>query len=156
MPGSATDTSGSPVRVVLPPRSNKSIYMVVGCTLFASAAQVLLKMAAGHDYPKLDPAHFGTVVAFALALASNVPLVCGYALHACNALLLIFALRGGELSILWPIYALSYVWVAVLSAYFFGDHINAWKVGGIALIIVGVALLGRASSASSLSSVETT
>ena len=127
-------------------RSNKSIYMVIGCTLFASAAQVLLKMGAGHDYPKIDPAHLGTLIDFAIALASNVPLVCGYGFHACNALLLIFALRGGELSILWPIYALSYVWVALLSSYFFGDHINPWKVGGIALIILGVALLGRASS----------
>lgn len=126
--------------------SRRSIYMVMGCTLFASVAQILLKMAAGHEYPKIDPAHLGTVFTFLLALLSNVPLVFGYALHACNALLLIFALRGGELSILWPIYALSYVWVALLSAYFFGDHINAWKVGGIALIIAGVTLLGRASS----------
>jgi multidrug transporter EmrE-like cation transporter len=122
--------------------------MVVGCTLFASAAQILLKMGAGHEYPKIDPAHLSTLWPFALALLSNVPLVCGFALHACNALLLILALRGGELSILWPIYALSYVWVALLSAYFFGDQINAWKVGGIALIILGVALLGRASSRS--------
>jgi multidrug transporter EmrE-like cation transporter len=127
-------------------RSNKPIYMVVGCTLFASAAQVLMKAGAGHELPKIDPAHLGTLVDFALALLSNTPLVAGYGLHACNALLLIFALRNGELSILWPLYALSYVWVALLSAYFFGDHLNAWKLGGIALIILGVALLGRASS----------
>ena len=47
---------------------------------------------------------------------------------------------------LMPLYALSYVWVAFLSAYFFGDHINAWKVAGMTLIILGVALLGRANS----------
>jgi drug/metabolite transporter (DMT)-like permease len=121
--------------------------MVVGCTLFASAAQILLKMGAGHEYPVLDLGRPGTLVDFALALLSNVPLVFGFAFHACNALLLIFALRGGELSILWPIYALSYVWVALLSSYFFGEHVNVWKVGGIALIILGVALLGRASAA---------
>jgi multidrug transporter EmrE-like cation transporter len=144
MTGSATETPALATR-----RSYKSIYMVVGCTLFASAAQVLLKLAAGREYPAIDPAHPFTIAAFALALLTNLPLVFGYALHACNALLLIFALRGGELSILWPIYALSYVWVALLSAYFFGDRINAWKVGGIALIIVGVALLGRASSRTS-------
>ena len=37
------------------------------------------------------------------------------------------------------------VWVALLSAWIFGDRINAWKVAGIAIIILGVALLGRAS-----------
>jgi drug/metabolite transporter (DMT)-like permease len=30
--------------------------------------------------------------------------------------------------------------------YFFGDHMNFWKGLGIALVIGGVALLGRASS----------
>ena len=127
-------------------RSNKPIFMVVGCTLFASAAQVLMKKGSGHEMPAIDPTHLGSVVDFIFALAGNLPLVCGFGLHACNALLLIFALKSGELSILWPIYALSYVWVAFLSAYFFGDRINAWKVGGIALIILGVALLGRAST----------
>lgn len=126
-------------------RSNKPIFMVVGCTIFASAAQILLKMGAVHAMPQLDVSSFGSLLNFAIALAGNLPLVCGFTLHGCNALLLIFALKSGELSILWPIYALSYVWVALLSAYFFGDRINAWKVGGILLIILGVALLGRAS-----------
>jgi drug/metabolite transporter (DMT)-like permease len=126
-------------------RSNTPMFMVVGCTLFASAAQVLMKMGSVHEMPKVDPAHLSSLVDFAFALAGNIPLVCGFGLHACNALLLIFALKSGELSILWPLYALSYVWVAFLSAYFFGDRINAWKVAGIALIICGVALLGRAS-----------
>jgi multidrug transporter EmrE-like cation transporter len=119
--------------------------MVVGCTLFASAAQVLMKIGAGHEAPKIDPAHLATLIPFAMALLGNLPLVAGYGLHACNALLLIFALRDGELSILWPLYALSYVWVALLSAYIFGDSLNPWKLGGIALIIFGVGLLGRAS-----------
>jgi multidrug transporter EmrE-like cation transporter len=139
----ASPVSTLPTREIQ--RSNKPIFMVVGCTLFASAAQVLMKVGAGHEVPKIDPAHLGSLLPFALALLSNIPLVAGYALHACNALLLIFALRDGELSILWPLYALSYVWVALLSAYIFGDSLNAWKLGGIFLIVVGVGLLGRAS-----------
>jgi drug/metabolite transporter (DMT)-like permease len=127
-------------------RSNKPMFMVVGCTLFASAAQVLMKMGSVHEMPRVDPAHLNTLVDFVLALTGNIPLICGFSLHGCNAVLLIFALKSGELSILWPLYALSYVWVAFLSAYFFGDRINAWKVAGIALIILGVALLGRAST----------
>jgi drug/metabolite transporter (DMT)-like permease len=127
-------------------RSNAPMFMVVGCTIFASAAQVLMKMGSVHALPAIDLSNFGSVTNFALALAGDVPLVCGFALHACNALLLIFALKSGELSILWPLYALSYVWVAFLSAYFFGDRINPWKTAGIALIILGVALLGRANT----------
>lgn len=126
-------------------RSNKPMFMVVGCTVFASAAQVLMKMGSIHVLPAVDVSSLNSLINFAFALVGDVPLVCGFALHGCNALLLILALRNGELSILWPLYALSYVWVAFLSAYFFGDRINAWKVAGIALIILGVALLGRAS-----------
>jgi drug/metabolite transporter (DMT)-like permease len=125
-------------------RSNKPLYMVVVCTLFASAAQILLKMGADHAMPKFDPASMASLIGFAFALAGNIPLVFGYGLHACNALLLIFALKSGELSILMPLYSLSYVWVALLSHLFFGDPLNAWILTGISTIVVGVALLGRA------------
>ncbi len=134
------------VPVVSVKRSNAPMFMVVGCTLFASAAQVLMKMGSVHVLPAVDPTSLASLIDFAFALTGDLPLLFGFALHACNALLLIFALRNGELSVLWPLYALSYVWVAFLSAYFFGDRINAWKIAGIALIILGVALLGRASS----------
>jgi len=118
--------------------------MVIGCTIFASAAQILLKMGV-HAMPHVDPTSFSSLLNLAISLAGNLPLVIGFTLHGCNALLLIFALKSGELSILWPVYSLSYVWVALLSAWFFGDRINAWKVGGIVLIILGVAVLGRAN-----------
>jgi multidrug transporter EmrE-like cation transporter len=107
--------------------SRKPVYMVLGCTVFAAAAQVMMKFGAGRPMP-------------------NAPLLIGYSLHACNAMLLILALRDGELSMLYPIIALTYVWVNVLSMYFFGDHMNFWKGLGIALVIGGVALLGRAST----------
>lgn len=119
--------------------------MVVCCTFFASAAQILLKVGMLHPMPPVDAAHPATFVDLALALAKNLPLIAGFSFHACNALLLILALREGELSILWPVYSLSYVWVALLSVYFFGEHLNPWKGAGIALIIVGVSWLGRAS-----------
>jgi len=120
--------------------------MVFGCTLFAAAAQVLLKFGAQHAMPALIPANSSTWLPFLLGLLGNAPLVFGYALHAGNAMLLILALRDGELSLLYPVYALSYVWVNILSMYFFGEHMNAGKAVGIILIIGGVAYLGRASS----------
>jgi len=109
-------------------RSKAPVYMVLGCTVFAAAAQVMMKFGAGHP------------------LMGNWQLLIGYSLHACNALLLILALRDGELSMLYPIIALTYVWVNLLSMYFFGDHMNFWKGFGILLVISGVGLLGRASA----------
>ena len=74
------------------------------------------------------------------ALLGNYQLVLGYAAHSGNALLLILALRDGELSMLYPIIALTYVWVNLLSMYFFHEQMNVWKALGIALVIGGVAL----------------
>ena len=119
--------------------------MVICCTVFASIAQILLKTGATHPLPAVDLGNLPSIIGLIFALMRDVPLIVGFFFHGCNALLLILALRDGELSILWPVYALSYVWVALLSMHFFGDHMNGWKGIGIALIIVGVGLLGRAS-----------
>lgn len=105
-----------------------------------------MKFGATHPMPGVNPADTSTWVPFLVALLGNYQLVLGYVVQSGNALLLILALREGELSMLYPIIALTYVWVNVLAMYFFHDRMNIWKAGGIALVIGGVALLGRASS----------
>ena len=127
-------------------RSNKSIYMVLGCTVFAAAAQVLMKFGANHAMPQMILTATSTWMPFALALLGNYMLLLGYCVQSGNALLLILALRDGELSMLYPIIALTYVWVNLLSMYFFREQMNIWKALGIVLVIGGVALLGRASA----------
>ena len=120
-------------------------WLVVICTLFAAAAQILLKFGALHTLPALHFSDSASVMAFLAALAGDWPLLIGYSLHACNAMLLILALRHGHLSLLYPLYALSYVWVDLLSLHYFHEHLNIWKEAGIVLIIGGVAVLGKAS-----------
>jgi multidrug transporter EmrE-like cation transporter len=128
------------------PHSRKPVYMVLGCTVFAAAAQVLMKFGANHAMPQMNPGDPATWMPFVTALLANYQLVLGYVVQSGNALLLILALRDGELSMLYPIIALTYVWVNLLSMYFFHDQMNFWKGLGIALVIGGVALLGRAST----------
>jgi multidrug transporter EmrE-like cation transporter len=129
------------------PRSRKPVYMVLGCTVFAAAAQIMMKYGATHPMPALDLNNTSTVMPFVLALLTNYPLVLGYALSAGNAMLLILALRDGQLSTLYPIISLTFVWVNLLSIYLFGDHMNLWKGVGILLVITGVGVLGKASEA---------
>jgi multidrug transporter EmrE-like cation transporter len=127
-------------------RSNKSIYLVLSCTVFAAAAQVLMKFGAGHAMPALDLTQPANWLPFLIALLGNLPLLFGYSMSAMTAFLLILALRDGELSMLYPIIAMTYVWVNLLSMYFFHEHMNVWKATGIVLVIGGVGLLGRAGS----------
>ncbi len=78
-----------------------------------------------------------------MALVTNLPLVAGYALYAAFCFMMILALREGELSVIYPIIALAYVWVTVLSYFIFHDTLNALKLTGILSVIFGVAMLGR-------------
>jgi multidrug transporter EmrE-like cation transporter len=78
-----------------------------------------------------------------MALLTNVPLIAGYALYGVNTLMLVLALKDGELSMLYPIIALTYVWVTLLSYVILREQPNVFKNVGIATIVIGVAVLGR-------------
>jgi len=79
----------------------------------------------------------------AWAILTNFRLLAGYALYGLNTLLMVLALRDGELSMLYPIIALTYVWVTLLSYTLLREPPNAFKNIGIATIMMGVAVLGR-------------
>lgn len=76
-------------------------------------------------------------------ILTNVPLFCGYALYGISTVLLVLALKDGELSLLYPVIALTYVWVTALSFLIFHDTVNPWKLAGIVIIVIGVAVLGK-------------
>lgn len=80
-----------------------------------------------------------------LGVLTNLPLLAGYILYGVNTLLMVMALRHGHLSVLYPIIALTYVWVTILSPMFFVDHLNILKGLGVGLIVLGVSLIGVGS-----------
>lgn len=109
----------------------KGVWLVFSCTILGAAAQLFMKIGMAHFQPSLIP------------ILTNVPLIAGYALYGINTLLLVLALRDGELSTLYPIIALTYVWVILISYTVLGEKSNFYKNAGIALIVIGVAVLGR-------------
>ena len=121
----------------------RSLLLVCACTALGAAAQIL--MAIGTR--RLGHASVVTLLisppAGWLQLAGNLPLLTGYTLYGLSAVLLVLALRYAELSILYPIIALTYVWVAILSWAMLHEQVHALRMFGIALIIVGVAVLGK-------------
>jgi len=59
---------------------------------------------------------------------------------------MILAFREGEMSVLYPIIATSYILVSILSPLFFNDSMNTWKWIGIIIILGSVSLLGWGST----------
>ncbi len=106
-------------------------------TLVGASAQILMKLGA--DYSVLHPGLMG--------LLTDIPLVAGYVLYGLMTVMIVVAYKDGELSVLYPIVSLSYVWVTALSPVFFHETLNAWKLTGLALILGGVAIIGRGSKA---------
>jgi len=106
-------------------------------TLISAAAQVLIKTGAGTlgEHPSL--------VRTAIGILTTPSLFAGYSMYGCSMVLLVLALRHGELSALYPVIALTFVWVTILSVAVFHEGMNLAKIAGIALIVVGVATLGR-------------
>jgi len=114
------------------PARRHPVGLVFCCTILGAAAQILMKTGVNHmPQPGL------------LGIVTNLPLIGGYCLYGISTLLLVVALKEGELSLLYPVIALTYVWVTVLSFLIFHDDINPWKLAGIVLIVSGVGVLGK-------------
>jgi multidrug transporter EmrE-like cation transporter len=113
----------------------QSVVLVFICTILGAAAQILMKTGVnGMDHLEL------------MRVVTNVPLMAGYCLYGINTLLLMLALRDGELSTLYPIIALTFVWVTMLSSYFFHEPMSLNKIAGIMVIVGGVTIMGKANA----------
>ena len=110
-----------------------AIGLVMTATLVGAFGPILLKKASAKRLSKLN------------SLMTNYHLFGGVALYAIGTLLFIPALKGGDLSVLYPFVALAYIWVSLLSVKFLGEKMNKFKWLGIALIITGVSLIGIGS-----------
>jgi len=110
-----------------------AIGLVISATLFGSFGPILLKKASTKKFSNIK------------SLISNYPLFGGIGLYAIGTMLFIPALKGGDLSILYPFVSVSYIWVSLLSVKFLGEKMNSIKWLGIALIIVGVSFIGIGS-----------
>jgi drug/metabolite transporter (DMT)-like permease len=101
-------------------QQRRSFLLVVCCTLIGAAAQILIKRGAGTlgENP--------TMVQTALAMVLNPALLAGFSMYGVSMVLLV---------------------MAVLSVLILHESMNAFKLAGIAIIVGGIAVLGKGSSA---------
>jgi multidrug transporter EmrE-like cation transporter len=127
--------------------ARRSFLLVFSCTLIGAIAQILVKQGAGQlgahitlgDVAR-NPRLF---VQFSFGMLQNLKLFSGYCLYGVNTFLMALALKGRELSRLYPIIALTFVWVTLLSLVLLpGEHLNFFRTAGIAFIVGGVSVLG--------------
>lgn len=78
-------------------------------------------------------------------LLHNWYLIGGFAIYGISAAILVIALKYGELSVLYPVVSLSFVWVNIISFEFLKEPISTFKWAGVSLIILGVSCIGFGS-----------
>ena len=112
--------------------------LVLFTTLLTSSAQILYKQG---------------ITGFEISVAgilSNYYIIGGIILYAIGGALMILSFRGGEVSVLYPIIATSYIWVSFLSIRFLGETMNSFKWIGIATIMAGIVFIGFGSKNSAI------
>src|SRR3989344_4346863 len=94
-------------------KKTTAIIIVLLSTLLTSIGQLFFKFGAN----KLSLEN----------LFSNYLLFIGIILYIVALVIFILALKNNELSLLYPLYATSYIWVSLLSMFFLNETMNIFK-----------------------------
>ena len=110
-----------------------AIILILLSTFVTASAQFFLKKGA--DLLTLD----------IMKLITNYSIIIGCVLYGIGAIILIYALKNGELNVLYPIYSTGFIWVILISYFFLDELITIWQIAGIIFIIGGVSYIGIGS-----------
>jgi len=76
------------------------------------------------------------------SLVFNPRLAIGVCLFLISTVFYLLGIRRGELSVLYPMVSLGYIWTLFWSRLFFGEPLTKMKFAGLGLILFGIILLG--------------
>ena len=106
-----------------------AIVLVLFTTLFTSSAQIFLKLGSRSSANGI----LGLV---------NWHVAAGLLIYSLGAIFAFKAFRLGQVSVIYPVFATSYIWVSISSYYFLGEKLNVFKMIGIAVIFIGISVVG--------------
>ena len=111
-----------------------AILLVIISSVLAAFSSILLKKASEKRLLHIK------------SLMTNYHLFGAVALYGLGISVFVVALKGGDLSVLYPLSSLGYVWASLGSIKFLGEKMNKSKWTGVILIIIGVTFIGIGSS----------
>ena len=107
----------------------RSMLLMVAASVVGSFGAVSLKLGAGR-------------INRSLLSFVNPQLGLGVALYLASSVFYVWGIRGGQLSILYPIVSLGYGWPMVWARLFFKESFTRKKLVALSLILAGVVLVG--------------
>lgn len=106
-----------------------SIVLVLFGSFIGSFGAVFLKIGAEHMKGSL------------FRLLSNYWLGAGVVLYLLSSVFYMMGVAQGQLTVLYPMVSLGYIWTILWARLFFKELFTTAKIGGLAMIVVGVALI---------------
>ncbi|OYT41624.1 hypothetical protein B6U80_01050 [Candidatus Pacearchaeota archaeon ex4484_26] len=106
-----------------------TILVVVLATIIGAFGAIYLKKAS-------------SFFLFNLKFILNKNFLFGMSFYIISTIIYLFALKFGELSILFPTISTSYIWISILSQKMLREKMNFLKWAGIIGIIIGTIFLG--------------
>ncbi len=109
-----------------------SILMFLAASLFGAVGQYLYK--SGADVSD------GSVLGY----LANWRLMAGVGCYVAVMGLFVAAFRrGGDLAVLYPLYATTFIWAAFIAWAAYGSPIRPVNIAGMAALVLGMYLMGR-------------
>jgi multidrug transporter EmrE-like cation transporter len=106
-----------------------SIVLVLTSAFIGSFGAVFLKLGAEYMRPGIK------------GVISNWRLALGIGLYLLSSVFFVMGVAQGELTILYPMVSLGYIWTLLWAYLFFKEPFSRSKVLGLVLIIAGVACI---------------
>jgi len=106
-----------------------SIVLVLFGSFIGSFGAVFLKLGAEHMQGSLK------------RIFNNYWLGVGIVLYLLSSVFYMMGVAQGQLTVLYPMVSIGYIWAIVWARLFFKEPFTRSKIGGLLAIIVGVALI---------------
>jgi multidrug transporter EmrE-like cation transporter len=121
-----------------------SFSLILTGVLLNAAAQLLLKAGVtrvGEFQFSIDNA-----LPMGFKLLTQLPIIGGLACYGISVVVWIMALSRVPVSVAYPMLSIGYIVNAFAAYWLFGESLNAQKLIGIGVIVVGVYLVARSAS----------
>jgi len=102
---------------------------MLACTIFTALGQLFYKFGA-NNLPEIW---------------TNWQLFVGFILYGIGLVLFLLAMRGGDVNVLYPIIATSFIWTNLLAITYLSESVPLLKWIGSLGIMVGISLIGIGS-----------
>ena len=119
--------------------------IIILSVLCSSVAQIALKKGMLQCDCSFSP-QVSNIIPLVSSLVLNPFLITGVFLHIAALFTWLYVLKHVEVSYAYPFISMGFVVVLLLSYYLFNENINAYRIVGVFLIILGIILVGKSSA----------